>query len=287
MDSPDSILSSLLEDGHPSITLQPAGPDHERRRSTAPSRSSPATSDARRLSRTRTIRSAHRPPQRRHNLERLSLKPKRLHLDRNRASFNYHKGFAHPAESEHSTWELPSYEQLFFPEAVPIPRKPSLSDLASGLLYRRAAKYTHGIDTGKPATAHPVITADMAAALVNSIGRAARTAAVGPTLSKDTITVDTRPVKEGRTLMSGNGISCSFSLAEPVVYLTGFRRDGHEPAQENPSTIIRGKFILDVQKSVKIKAVTVRFFGIARTEWPEGEFHVSQVQVRFRSPCGC
>lgn len=159
-----------------------------------------------------------------------------------------------------------------------MPRKPSLSELPSGILFRRAAKYVYGIDTGAAVTSHPVITADMAASLVSSIGRLGgvgrdRSSTISTAHSKSSITVAERPVKDAKSLMSGNGITCNFELAEPVVYLTGFDRDNRGHAQQNTSAIIRGKLVMNVQKSVKIKAVTVRFFGKARTEWPEGEFH--------------
>lgn len=266
--SHDGVLSSPLEDSHTNHPLQPAGPDQHRRRSTAFTRSSPATSGRRRLSRTRTIRSAHR----RHNLQQVPSKAKRLRLDR--ASCNHLQRPPQPAEVGH----LPSYEQLFFPEAIPLPQKPSLSDLPPGLLYRRAVKYTHGVDAGQPVTAHPVITAAMASNLMasnlaNTLGRisdASLAVIAGTANPKNTITVAARPVKAGKSLMSGSGISCSFDLAEPVVYLAGFQRDGRISAQ-NESAIIRGKLVLDVQKSAKIKAVTVRFYGKSRTEWPEGE----------------
>jgi len=34
--------------------------------------------------------------------------------------------------------------------------------------------------------------------------------------------------------------------------------------------MVRGKFQLKITKSVKIKAVSLKFMGKARTEWPEG-----------------
>ena len=265
----DGILSSPHEQSY--TPHQPAGSDQQRRRSTASTPSSSATSHERRLSRTRTIRSAHHHPRkRRHNLQKVPSKAKRLRLDR--AGRELHKHLHQQRPVEYTNPTLPSYEELFFPEAVPTPQKPSLSDLPPGLLYRRALKYTHGIDAGAPVVAHPVITAAMAASLVSSIGRigASRTN-VSSAHSKSTVSVEARPVKEGKSLMSGNGISCSFELAEPVVYLSGFKRDGHDAIEHNPATILRGKFVLDIQKSVKLKSVTVRFYGKARTEWPEGE----------------
>ncbi len=95
--------------------------------------------------------------------------------------------------------------------------------------------------------------------------------------AKSNISVQARPVKEEKSLMRGNGISCSIELAEPNVYLSGFDHDNRGNASENAAAIIRGKMILNVHKSAKIKAVTLRFYGKARTEWPEGlsaSFHI-------------
>lgn len=95
--------------------------------------------------------------------------------------------------------------------------------------------------------------------------------AINPAHPKIPITVQSRPVSSDKPLVSGNGISCSIQLAEPHVYLTGFDYDGRGHIAQNTSAIIRGKMIVKVQKSAKIKAITLRFYGRARTEWPEGK----------------
>jgi hypothetical protein len=89
--------------------------------------------------------------------------------------------------------------------------------------------------------------------------------------AKGPIAVQSRPLSSEKPLISGNGITCSIQLAEPHVYLTGFDHDGRGNV-ENAAALIRGKLILNVQKSVKIKAVTLRFYGKARTEWPERKY---------------
>jgi hypothetical protein len=74
-----------------------------------------------------------------------------------------------------------------------------------------------------------------------------------------------------KPVASGGGVQCSISLAEPNIFLTGFDRDGdtrHESL--NSTALLRGKLQLNVSKSVKIKSITLKLVGKARTEWPEG-----------------
>ncbi|KAI2638300.1 hypothetical protein GGS21DRAFT_510613 [Xylaria nigripes] len=74
-----------------------------------------------------------------------------------------------------------------------------------------------------------------------------------------------------KPVASGNGVQCSIILAEPTVFLTGFDHDGH-PRHEsiNSTALLRGKLQLNVTKNVKLKSVTLKLHGKARTEWPEG-----------------
>jgi hypothetical protein len=73
---------------------------------------------------------------------------------------------------------------------------------------------------------------------------------------------------EEKPLASGNGISISIALAEPVLFLQGFEQGD---LMANRSTaMLRGSLHLRVQKASKIKAVTLRFRGRAITKWPEG-----------------
>ncbi|KAK3313323.1 hypothetical protein B0H66DRAFT_349178 [Apodospora peruviana] len=74
-----------------------------------------------------------------------------------------------------------------------------------------------------------------------------------------------------KPVASGSGLSCSILLAEPNVFLTGFDHDGHSRHEShNSSALLRGKLQLNVSKNVKIKSVTLKLVGKARTEWPEG-----------------
>lgn len=76
-------------------------------------------------------------------------------------------------------------------------------------------------------------------------------------------------IPDEKPLASGNGVSISIALAEPVLFLQGF---DHGDLQANRSTaMLRGSFHLKVSKPAKIKAVTLRFRGRAITKWPEGE----------------
>lgn len=74
-----------------------------------------------------------------------------------------------------------------------------------------------------------------------------------------------------RPVASGSGVSCSILLAEPNVFLTGFDHDGRERREsQNASALLRGKLQLSVTKNIKVKAITLKLTGKARTEWPEG-----------------
>ncbi|KAK4223906.1 hypothetical protein QBC38DRAFT_36448 [Podospora fimiseda] len=75
-----------------------------------------------------------------------------------------------------------------------------------------------------------------------------------------------------KPVASGSGLTCSILLAEPNVFLTGFEHDNSSRRQgaQNSSALLRGKLQLNVSKNVKIKSVTLKLIGKARTEWPEG-----------------
>ncbi|KAI1161938.1 hypothetical protein F5B18DRAFT_662794 [Nemania serpens] len=75
-----------------------------------------------------------------------------------------------------------------------------------------------------------------------------------------------------KPVASGSGVQCSIILAEPNVFLTGFDHDTHPRRQTtNSSTsLLRGKLQLNVTKNVKLKSITLKLHGKARTEWPEG-----------------
>ncbi|KAK3110873.1 hypothetical protein LTR53_014399 [Teratosphaeriaceae sp. CCFEE 6253] len=73
--------------------------------------------------------------------------------------------------------------------------------------------------------------------------------------------------QDGKPLASGNGVSMAIHLAEPVLFVQGFENTDSAPGN---TAMLRGSLHLRVQKSAKIKAVTLRFKGRAVTKWPEG-----------------
>ena len=79
------------------------------------------------------------------------------------------------------------------------------------------------------------------------------------------------PVEE-KPIASGNGVSLSITLAEPVLFLQGL--DQSELGNQT-TTMLRGSFRLRVSKCAKIKAVSLSFKGKAETEWPEGRWYLS------------
>ncbi|KAF9877981.1 hypothetical protein CkaCkLH20_04557 [Colletotrichum karsti] len=68
----------------------------------------------------------------------------------------------------------------------------------------------------------------------------------------------------------GSGVSCSILMAEPNIFLTGFEHDGHRHHSQGGTALLRGKLQLKVSKNVKIKGISLKLAGKARTEWPEG-----------------
>ncbi|KAI6245756.1 putative arrestin-related trafficking adapter [Erysiphe necator] len=75
-----------------------------------------------------------------------------------------------------------------------------------------------------------------------------------------------------KPLVSGNEVSCSIILAEPVIFLMGLDHDGstRDCNGANAMSLLRGTLRLNVTKNAKIKAVSLKFSGRAKTLWPEG-----------------
>ena len=74
-----------------------------------------------------------------------------------------------------------------------------------------------------------------------------------------------------KPVATGSGLTCSIILAEPNVFLSGFDHDSHSrQGGQHPSALLRGRLQLNVSKNVKIKSVSLKLVGKARTEWPEG-----------------
>ncbi|KAK5117812.1 hypothetical protein LTR85_008787 [Meristemomyces frigidus] len=83
----------------------------------------------------------------------------------------------------------------------------------------------------------------------------------------DTNVIPAMDLQDEKPIASGNGVSMAIHLAEPVLFLQGF--DNADSSSGN-TAMLRGSLHLRVQKSAKIKAVTLKFKGKAVTRWPEG-----------------
>ena len=70
-----------------------------------------------------------------------------------------------------------------------------------------------------------------------------------------------------KPVASGNGVSVSIVMAEPVLFLQGFDQND---SSTRSTTMLRGTLHLKVTKQVKLKSISLNFKGRAETEWPEG-----------------
>ncbi|EON70029.1 hypothetical protein W97_09295 [Coniosporium apollinis CBS 100218] len=77
----------------------------------------------------------------------------------------------------------------------------------------------------------------------------------------------TNTIPDEKPVASGGNITVSVALAEPMLYVHGFEQD---ETSERSTAMLRGSLHLRVTKSTKIKAVTLKFRGLATTLWPEG-----------------
>ncbi|KAL2132538.1 hypothetical protein VTI74DRAFT_3698 [Chaetomium olivicolor] len=121
--------------------------------------------------------------------------------------------------------------------------------------------------TEQPAMAGPVL-AQPAGTSVMSVPRSSTM----PILSSAKSIISSSVSEVQKPVASVSGLSCSILLAEPNVFLTGFDHDHHHTRRQGQTTsaLLRGKLQLNVSKNVKIKSVTLKLVGKARTEWPEG-----------------
>lgn len=91
-------------------------------------------------------------------------------------------------------------------------------------------------------------------------------AVTGPTTIPNGV-VPAMNMDDEKPLASGNGVSMGIQLAEPCLFLQGFEQaDSHTSS----TAMLRGSLHLRVQKTAKIKAVTLKFKGKSVTKWPEG-----------------
>lgn len=165
---------------------------------------------------------------------------------------------SHPRPSSSSTSD--SRERL--------DRNPAPAGAPSEMLTMQAASLS------MPQTTHPRGDIALARADSSILGRGRSNSGF---ISNNSSTVSLGTVSKvgvdvEKPVCSGNGVSVSIILAEPTIYLTGI--DHSEGANRDTATgsaILRGKLQLNITKSVKIKSVTLKFTGRARTEWPEGK----------------
>ena len=133
---------------------------------------------------------------------------------------------------------------------------PSEMDMASGEGSRNAA-YRAGSGVGGPVSGmlpRPSLAEDV------------RTASAQSGISTTSITSGTA-IGDEKPIASGNGISISIALAEPMLFLQGF---DSSDSTSRTTTMLRGSLHLKVSKSAKIKTIYLKFRGKAETEWPEG-----------------
>lgn len=102
-----------------------------------------------------------------------------------------------------------------------------------------------------------------------SLADTVRTASGASTTSSESTSNATGSIGDEKPIASGNGVSISIALAEPVLFLQGFDQ---ADAGARTTSMLRGSLHLHVSKSAKIKAVTLAFRGRSETEWPEGEW---------------
>lgn len=74
-------------------------------------------------------------------------------------------------------------------------------------------------------------------------------------------------LEDEKPVAYGNGVSVGIHLAEPVLFLQGFENTEASPGN---TAMLRGSLHVRIQKSAKLKAITLKFRGRSITKWPEG-----------------
>ena len=73
---------------------------------------------------------------------------------------------------------------------------------------------------------------------------------------------------EDKPIAMSQGISMSVHLTEPHLFLQGY---DFTNSSTRSTAMLRGTLHLKVTKPTKVKAVSLRFRGLAQTRWPEGK----------------
>jgi hypothetical protein len=85
-------------------------------------------------------------------------------------------------------------------------------------------------------------------------------------------------LRNEKVVATGNGITVSVALAEPVLFLPGY--DHNDPSTKK-SAILRGNLHIKTTKAVKVKKVSVCLHGHSQTDWPDGkQFPIHHVKSR-------
>lgn len=104
-----------------------------------------------------------------------------------------------------------------------------------------------------------------------AVGNPHRNSFMSVRSAKSVVSSSIHELQQPKPVASGSGLSCTILLAEPNVFLTGFDHDGHTRHESHNSTaLLRGKLQINVSKNTKVKSITLKLMGKARTEWPEG-----------------
>ncbi|KAL1837362.1 hypothetical protein VTJ49DRAFT_3957 [Mycothermus thermophilus] len=125
------------------------------------------------------------------------------------------------------------------------------------------------ITTMAGASASPVIR-PRSEAMAAAAAQANRNSILSTRSAKSSVSASVSEIRQ-KPVAQGSGLSCTILMAEPNVFLTGFEHHAHGDTDlPSTSALLRGKLQLNVSKNVKIKSITLKLVGKARTEWPEG-----------------
>lgn len=97
--------------------------------------------------------------------------------------------------------------------------------------------------------------------------RTTRTRSSSNPLRSNSVASANTGIPEEKPVAAGNGVSVSIHLTEPQLFLQGY---DFTNSSTRSTAMLRGTMHLKVAKGAKIKAVSLRFRGLAQTRWPEG-----------------
>ncbi|KAI9718378.1 MAG: hypothetical protein M1812_004099 [Candelaria pacifica] len=126
-----------------------------------------------------------------------------------------------------------------------------------------------GLDMARPTTRNNSIVGGPTSGMVHrpSLTESVRTESGRSSVSNGSVGNVDRSMGDEKPVASGNGVSVSIALTEPVLFLQGFEQSNND---NRTTTMLRGYLHLRVTKTAKIKGISLNFRGKAETEWPEG-----------------